>query len=75
MLDIIQSFVDGFRQSDDQTEGNSESQSRQETSWLESKTSDDYARDAKTMRENQTEQEIDKTLKDSFPASDPPAWY
>jgi hypothetical protein len=27
------------------------------------------------MREGQTEKQIDKTLQDSFPASDPPAWY
>ena len=27
------------------------------------------------IRKNQSESQIDKTLKDSFPASDPPAWY
>lgn len=27
------------------------------------------------VRENLTERKIDKTLEDSFPASDPPAWY
>jgi hypothetical protein len=29
----------------------------------------------KEMRQQLTEQQIDKTLKDSFPCSDPPAWY
>ena len=33
------------------------------------------ARQDKEMREQQTEEEIDKTLKDSFPASDPPGNY
>ena len=28
-----------------------------------------------TMRQNLTEQQIDDTIEDSFPASDPPAWY
>jgi hypothetical protein len=32
-------------------------------------------KEAREIRENQTEQEIDKTLQDSFPASDPPSWY
>ncbi len=32
-------------------------------------------RESKRMRENLSEKQIDKTLKDSFPASDPPAWY
>jgi len=34
-----------------------------------------HAREAKHTREHLTEAQIDKTLKDSFPASDPPAWY
>lgn len=29
----------------------------------------------KAQRENLSEPAIDKTLMDSFPASDPPAWY
>lgn len=29
----------------------------------------------KEMRENKSQKEIDKTLKDSFPASDPPSTY
>jgi len=32
-------------------------------------------REAKEIREHLTESEIDKTLKDSFPASDPPGRY
>jgi hypothetical protein len=36
---------------------------------------EEKAREEKEMRENLTEKEIDKTLEDSFPASDPPAWY
>ncbi len=32
-------------------------------------------RESKEMRANLTQGEIDKTLEDSFPASDPPAWY
>ncbi len=39
------------------------------------KTPRDCARESRHMRENLSEQEIDKTLEDSFPASDPPAWY
>ncbi len=31
--------------------------------------------DDKDMRENLTEKQIDKTLQDSFPCSDPPSWY
>ncbi|HEU0117642.1 MAG TPA: hypothetical protein VFR09_03330 [Alphaproteobacteria bacterium] len=31
--------------------------------------------DEKRMRENLSEEQIDKTLKDSFPSSDPPAWF
>jgi hypothetical protein len=31
--------------------------------------------ESRAMREHLTEQEIDKTLKDSFPASDPPPWH
>jgi hypothetical protein len=34
-----------------------------------------YMRETKEMREHLTETQIDKTLKDTFPASDPPAWY
>jgi hypothetical protein len=33
------------------------------------------AHEAHEMREHLTEKQIDKTLQDSFPASDPPAWY
>jgi len=29
----------------------------------------------KAMRDNKSQKEIDKTLKDSFPASDPPSTY
>jgi hypothetical protein len=35
----------------------------------------DAAQKSKKMREHQTEDQIDKTLKDSFPASDPPSTY
>lgn len=33
------------------------------------------AREDKSMRAHLSESAIDKTLEDSFPASDPPAWY
>jgi len=33
------------------------------------------ARDTKDMGSHMSEEEIDKTLKDSFPASDPPGNY
>lgn len=29
----------------------------------------------RAMRQNLSERQIDKTLEDTFPASDPPAWY
>jgi len=35
----------------------------------------EHARKAKEIREHFSEAEIDKILKDTFPASDPPAWY
>ncbi|MDX2028333.1 MAG: hypothetical protein SFW62_06835 [Alphaproteobacteria bacterium] len=33
------------------------------------------AREDRAMRQNLSERQIDKTLEDTFPASDPPAWY
>lgn len=33
------------------------------------------AHEAKEMRQHLTEGQIDKTIADSFPASDPPSWY
>lgn len=35
----------------------------------------DFNTESKEMRENLTEAQIDKIIEDSFPASDPPAWY
>lgn len=35
----------------------------------------DFNTESKTMREQLTEDQIDQTIEDSFPASDPPAWY
>lgn len=35
----------------------------------------DSAKEAKEMREHLSEKQIDKTVKDSFPASDPPSTY
>lgn len=32
-------------------------------------------REDKWMHEGQSERELDKTLQDSFPSSDPPAWH
>lgn len=32
-------------------------------------------RETKRMRENMSEKRIDKALENTFPASDPPAWY
>jgi hypothetical protein len=33
------------------------------------------ARESRLMREELSEKQIDKTLMDSFPCSDPPAWF
>jgi hypothetical protein len=35
----------------------------------------DCVRKEKAIRDNMTERQIDKVLEDTFPASDPPAWY
>ena len=35
----------------------------------------EYAEEINKVRGKMTENQIDKTLKDTFPASDPPAWY
>jgi hypothetical protein len=44
--------------------------------WLSpGKSREDYVREAKHIREHLTERQIDKILEDTFPASDPPAWY
>jgi hypothetical protein len=40
-----------------------------------SKTSQEFAHEIKVMREGLSEKQIDDALKDTFPASDPPAWY
>jgi hypothetical protein len=34
-----------------------------------------HARESRAMRENLSERQIDHALMDSFPCSDPPAWY
>ena len=39
------------------------------------KTREECIREEKEIRENLTEKQIDKILQDTFPASDPPAWY
>ncbi|HEY1096032.1 MAG TPA: hypothetical protein VGF14_02205 [Alphaproteobacteria bacterium] len=39
------------------------------------KTAEDTITENIAMRQNLTEQQIDDTIEDSFPASDPPAWY
>lgn len=39
------------------------------------KTAEDTITETIAMRQNLTEQQIDDTIEDSFPASDPPAWY
>ena len=34
-----------------------------------------FVREDRAMRENLTQNQIDKILADSFPASDPPPWH
>ena len=40
-----------------------------------SKSSQDFAHEIKVMREHLNEKQIDEALENTFPASDPPAWY
>ena len=42
---------------------------------ITSKTAEDYITDSIAQRLNLTEQQIDETIEDSFPASDPAPWY
>jgi hypothetical protein len=35
----------------------------------------DYIRETRRQRAHLTERQIDSALADTFPASDPPAWY
>lgn len=39
------------------------------------KTAEDTLSETIAMRQNLTEQQIDDTIEDSFPASDPAPWY
>jgi hypothetical protein len=41
----------------------------------ESKLPQECVRETREMREQLSEKQVDKTIADSFPASDPPAWY
>jgi hypothetical protein len=40
-----------------------------------SRTPIDLISESLAMRQNITEQQLDDMIEDSFPASDPPAWY
>ncbi|MGE3624401.1 MAG: hypothetical protein AB7H77_11100 [Bdellovibrionales bacterium] len=48
---------------------------RVEPKGLKKEEKEKCAREDREMRENLSEAQIDKTLADSFPASDPPATY
>jgi len=41
----------------------------------QTKEKDARSKEDRERHEHLSEEQIDKTLKDSFPASDPPSWY